>query len=78
MIKNSLGSFFLFYIRTLPFNKLVQRCANTCNDEYFHSPNEHYYFRALGNNQKTDIANLEFDEYTKEKQFNKIDFSNLY
>lgn len=45
--------------RNLPFNQLVNRCARTTNDEYFHAPDEHYYFRALGDNQRTDIANIE-------------------
>lgn len=45
--------------RTLPFNKLVHRCSQITNDEYFVSPDEHYYFRALGDNQRTDIANIE-------------------
>lgn len=45
--------------RTLPFNQLIHRCEQTVNEEYFVSPNEHYYFRALGDNQRTDIANLE-------------------
>ena len=45
--------------RMLPFDQLMHRCAQTVNDKYFLSPNEHYYFRALGENQRTDIANLE-------------------
>ncbi|CAF1448656.1 unnamed protein product [Rotaria sordida] len=48
-----------FTYETLPFNKLIHRCARTTNDEYFVSPDEHYYFRALGDNQRTDIANIE-------------------
>lgn len=37
----------------------MHRCAQTVNEEYFHAADEHYYFRALGENQRTDIANLE-------------------
>jgi hypothetical protein len=48
-----------FTYEILPFNKLIHRCEQTINDEYFISPNEHYYFRALGDNQRTDIANIE-------------------
>jgi hypothetical protein len=37
----------------------MHRCERTTNDEYFVTPDEHYYFRALGDNQRTDIANIE-------------------
>ena len=52
-------SFNLCHSRTLPFDKLIHRCERTTNDEYFVAPDEHYYFRALGDNQRTDIANIE-------------------
>ncbi|CAF0771491.1 unnamed protein product [Didymodactylos carnosus] len=48
-----------FTYETLPFDEVVRRCENVTNEKCFVSPTEHYYFRALGENVRTDIANIE-------------------
>ncbi|XP_072047446.1 tRNA wybutosine-synthesizing protein 5-like [Amphiura filiformis] len=44
--------------RTLPFDELVRRASKPRQEEYFFEPDELYYLRALGNDPRKDIADI--------------------
>ncbi|PIK34967.1 hypothetical protein BSL78_28202 [Apostichopus japonicus] len=54
--------------RTLPFDELIKRCAESSHEEYFFDENEKYYLRALGADNRKDVANIEkeFPELSKD------------
>lgn len=66
--------------RTLPFDELVRRCSECKHSEYFFHPEEKYYLRALGEDNRKDVANIEkeFPELSKDVRipafFNKDKF----
>ncbi|XP_076089323.1 tRNA wybutosine-synthesizing protein 5-like [Mytilus galloprovincialis] len=47
-----------FLYRSLPFNELVKRAGADKQTEYFISETEKYYLRAVGDNPRTDIADI--------------------
>ncbi|GAB5575865.1 tRNA wybutosine-synthesizing protein 5 [Prionailurus iriomotensis] len=68
------------FIRTLPFDKLVQRAAEEKHEEFFISEDEKYYLRSLGEDPRKDVADIrkqfpllegdiKFPKFFKEEQF---------
>lgn len=54
-----------FLYRSLPFNEFVKRVSEEKHTEFFISEDEKYYLRALGDDPRTDIADIR-------KQFSEL------
>ncbi len=47
-----------FVYRSLPFQEFIRRASNETNTEFFIAPDEKYYLRSVGDDERKDVSDI--------------------